>query len=798
MISKVELLPLRERRVRYKGDSIKDLLRKIISTIKLDNITISMLAFFISRASIMDGLTPFGIAFVTAYVGKYGKSIFIPLASTLGLASVHGSQGYGYIATIWFLYIMYTFITKSYKKSIFRLSVLSLMSFISMRGLFLISTDFFLYDLVMIGFEGIAVFTLSYIFNYSISTIKGKDKTCTNEEIICGAIMLALAISGVGTLKVYDLSVQNITGVFLIILFSNIMGPSIGAAVGVTIGVVCGMSTPHMPLLISLFGFSGLLSGLFKDLGKIGTSIGFILGNGIITFYINGYSEAFISYHEIGAAILMLLVLSLITKRLDSKIALGITKSTEFKDVYSQRIKDITYSRLNEISQVFEELGATFNRVSEKERIVEHEDVSKFVDIVAEEVCKECAMQRFCWESDFYTTYYSMFDVMNTIETNGKITKEGLPLPLEKRCIKPETICNKCNYLFNVYKLDYQWENKILESRQLVSQQLKGVSKIIKDLAKEIDSKVSFKEDVEKNIYSALKNHDINVKEIIVTESNKENFEILLEIVPSRGEEQCIAEVIPIVSETVGFKLVRNRFSRSLPSDKKRIRFKLIRANRYEAITKVAKSEDSFNYVSGDNYTFGERKNNYFTALSDGMGRGQRANQESDITISLLEKFLEAGFDKELALKTINSILVLKSTDEIFATIDMSIIDLFRGKTQFIKIGSAPTFIKKRNGVKIINSHSLPVGILNSVDFQIYEEQLEDGDFIIMMSDGVLDANEEVEDKERWMSRLIEDIDSVNPQRIADIIMDSANRVVDEHKKDDMTVLVTKIWKNRK
>ncbi len=797
MISKVELLPLRKKRSKRRRIGSLKVIRQVLGEINLHVFPTSILAFLISRVTIMDGLTPFGMAFLVAYLGNYGGSIIIPIASTLGLISIQGAEGSSYLVATWLAYTISIFFIRSFKKSTINLSIYGFLVFVTIRLAFTLVGEYFLYDVVMIGFEGIIVFTLTYIFGYSVSTVKGKNRIFSNEEIICGAIMISLAISGIGSIAVYGYSIQNVIGVFLVILLSYSKGPAMGTVVGVTIGVICGMSTPDMPMVISIFAFSGLLSGLFKDLGKIGASIGFMLGNGIISFYMDGYNEMIIKFQEVLVATALLIILSKVIKGFEDRLALGIAKNTEFQDAYSDRLKDVTYKRLKEISQVFEELGATFNRVSHKERIIEQRDISRFVDTVAEDVCKNCSLRKICWENDFYTTYYAMFNVMNSIELKGAIAKECLPQALKKRCIKPDILANKCNYLFDIYKLNYQWENKILESRQLVSQQLEGVSKIIRDLANEMDKKLDFKEDVEKRILSRLKNSNIDIKEVIVTESTNENFEIHVEAISSKNSEECIEKIISIISEIVGFKLVENKFTTSTSRDKKRIKLKLLKANRFGALTKVSKSIESFNYISGDNYTFGERSNNYFVALSDGMGMGQKANLESDITISLLEKFLEAGFDKELALRTINSILVLKSTDEIFATIDMAIMDLYTGKSQFVKIGSAPTFIKRRNDVKIINSQSLPVGILKDIDFQIFEEEVQDGDLIIMMSDGVLDANCEEENKENWMANVISSIDSVNPQTMADKIINKANQIIGDNKKDDMTVLVTKVWKKR-
>ena len=230
-------------------------------------------------------------------------------------------------------------------------------------------------------------------------------------------------------------------------------------------------------------------------------------------------------------------------------------------------------------------------------------------------------------------------------------------------------------------------------------------------------------------------------------------------------------------------------------SMKDRQRFKFIRSNRYNALTEVSSKANYFNEISGDNYTFGEGENSYFVALSDGMGVGKKANNESSIAINLLEKFLEAKFDKELALKTINSILMLKSNDEIFTTFDISLLDLYSGKLQIIKTGAPATFIKRKDRVEMINSQSLPVGILKDVDFNVYEEYVEDGDIIIMMSDGILEANKDVDNVERWMKEVIGGIDSLNPKTISDTILDVAKKVSSNKAKDDMTVLVTKVWK---
>ncbi|RKD33886.1 stage II sporulation protein E [Thermohalobacter berrensis] len=797
MINKMELIPVRENNKRTKN-FIGSKGKKIFSKININYVLINIMSFFITRAVIMDNLTPFGIAFLTAYLIKYGRNIILPTTISLSIITVHGINNYYYLAAIWLIYISYKLLENKVKITTLKFSIVGSIILILTKSISIILGEYFLYDIFMAGFEGIVVFTLSYIFTYSITTIESsKNRLFTNEEIISGAIMLSLFVAGVGELTISNFLIKNIISVFLILLFAYNKGPSTGTAVGVTIGVVSSMSHNNMPFVIAIYGVSGLMSGLFKDLGRIGSAIGFIIGNGIMSFYINGFFESLIQLEETLIGTIIFLIVSRVIKRVDSKIVVGTNQGSVIEDVYSNRIRDITFKRLKEVSSVFEELANTFEKAADREKIMEQKDISKFVDTVADDVCKDCAMYRFCWINEFYNTYHSMFELLNTIELQRDVNEDEMPEHFRKRCIKPELIVKKCSYLFDIYKLNYKWENKILESRQLVSEQLDGVSKIISNLANEIYSDIKFKDDVEKEIFAKLKDNGIDIKEVTVTEFEDDKFEIFLELKACNGTGACTRDVVPIVSDVVGFPLVRDNFTCNIQENNKTCRFKLIRANRYGAVTKVAKLDQSFNYVSGDSYTFGENNNNYYAVLSDGMGVGQKANRESNITISLLEKFLEAGFDKELALKTINSILVLKSNDEMFATVDMSIIDLYRGKAQFIKIGSAPTFIKKKDRVEIVNSSSLPVGILKDVDFQIYEGQLEDGDLIIMMSDGVLDANKDAEDKEKWIADVIEGINSINPQRIADEIIDEAKRVSKNEDMDDMTVLVTKVWKRR-
>lgn len=181
-------------------------------------------------------------------------------------------------------------------------------------------------------------------------------------------------------------------------------------------------------------------------------------------------------------------------------------------------------------------------------------------------------------------------------------------------------------------------------------------------------------------------------------------------------------------------------------------------------------------------------------AISDGMGSGPEAMKSSKIAIKMLERLLKAGFDKEISLKLINSTLIANTKQDMYATLDMQILDLYAGNMEFIKSGACPTFIKRNKEVKLLKSLSLPTGILEETDLVVYDYDLEDGDILIMCSDGIIDSNTEYINRELWVKYLLEDMQTGDAQQIANMIL---NEAIDNQfgiQKDDMTVIVAKVF----
>lgn len=212
------------------------------------------------------------------------------------------------------------------------------------------------------------------------------------------------------------------------------------------------------------------------------------------------------------------------------------------------------------------------------------------------------------------------------------------------------------------------------------------------------------------------------------------------------------------------------------------------RYNPQVGVSAYAKEEN----ICGDSYRCGElKKGKFMLAISDGMGKGKRAAEESSKTVSALHNLLKAGFDIELALRTVNALLLNNSSDEIFSTVDLGIFDRFTGKLQLYKIGAAATFIKRGDRVEAIKVSTLPIGMIDKISVDYIDVQLRKGDKLILVSDGITDADRE--GGIVWLIEAIGNITSNDSGTISDLIINRAMEKYGLQEKDDMTVITVNI-----
>ncbi|NBH61877.1 hypothetical protein D1155_09465 [Anaerotruncus sp. 80] len=219
------------------------------------------------------------------------------------------------------------------------------------------------------------------------------------------------------------------------------------------------------------------------------------------------------------------------------------------------------------------------------------------------------------------------------------------------------------------------------------------------------------------------------------------------------------------------------------------------RAGEAERVKPVIIGEASYAFeaVSGDSslsFSFGKQKQAII--ISDGMGKGSRAAAESNLVVKTLSQLLEAGFDVDLAVKTVNGILMTENGGDMFATVDLAIIDKVTGRTQIYKMGAASTFVKHEGKVATLKRPAPPVGIVEGVSLAYIDVRLKKGDLLVMVSDGVTDCDRQ-DTGCQWLQERLSQIGTKDPGTIAELIVNKAAEKYGLRERDDLTVVVAAI-----
>ena len=338
-------------------------------------------------------------------------------------------------------------------------------------------------------------------------------------------------------------------------------------------------------------------------------------------------------------------------------------------------------------------------------------------------------------------------------------------------------------------KIELLWNTRMEENREAVSQQLLEMAHIMGDTAEHV-WELRTDERMEDVLRGRLRSMGLQVHAVLVYEEENRKKEVYLTLSTRRRKCVAVKDVASAISQILDKPMMPARDSRSFVSGERSTVLFLERTN-FEVMYGVKKAVKGKEQISGDNFSVYTRKEGQLLAsLSDGMGSGIKAYRESERVIDLLEQFLEAGFTKETAVRMINSALLIHSDAQTFSTIDMCSINLYSGVCEFLKVGASTTFIRREHQVDTISSTSLPAGVFHQLDLENVSRKLYDGDMVIMVTDGVLDALPAGQ-QEELMKQLILEYDSDSPQEVAEHILSCALEYEQRNPSDDMTVL----WK---
>lgn len=683
---------------------------------------------------------------------------------------------------------------------------------------------FYLYDLLIGIMQAIVVFIFYKIFVNSITVIRDFNykKVFSIEELMGAAMLLTIALSALTPIHLFGFSVKNILCILVVLILGWKNGMLVGATGGITTGIVLGIIDNGDPIMIAAFAICGLLAGLFSRFGRPGVIIGFVLGNTVLTYVSNGNVVPIILFQEILIASLGLL---LIPKKVEFAIEDMFNNSVLLPETTGRVLEGSkeTIRKLTNISETISELAQSYTQTA---ATVLDDDMTRIEKENEEIFMKELRNNIESLEDNmlYEELYYSdeiVSDVFKSLLINTRITKKQL-LEIfsnhneyimgydkendaeENASIEKDIneMIKKINYSYKTSKMNFVYKKKIEENNKNVSAQLQGVSEIIAEVADELEDSQNkeideFKKEREQ-IIQLLKQKQINIDELYIKKEESGRYKVTIyqktceEVDGSECPYKTIGQVL---SRVLNERLTLVEQTCGLRTKQNTCMFSYMSQDKHSLQIGIAKSTKNGSPVSGDTSTqIRLEDGKYLLALSDGMGSGPEARKSSKIAIKMLERLLTSGFKKDTSIKLINSTLASTMKEEdMYATLDIAIIDLYTENMEFVKNGACPTYVKRNKDVQILKSISMPTGIIDNIDLIVYDKDIEKGDIIVMCSDGIIESNDEYQNKELWLKYLLEEINTDDVQKIADIIISEAIDNDYGKEKDDMTVIVAKV-----
>ncbi|MDE6667196.1 MAG: SpoIIE family protein phosphatase [Clostridia bacterium] len=436
-----------------------------------------------------------------------------------------------------------------------------------------------------------------------------------------------------------------------------------------------------------------------------------------------------------------------------------------------------TGEKLYRISEVFREIECAF--IALDDEASDGAARERMLTELKEKCCKNCERRSRCEKTSVYTGFKRLIDA-GCIK--GRVNLIDLPSEMTLNCARPTDVLNGLNATLAEYRRYMTEAENARSGRKMLAEQARGVAEVMKSCAVDLSKSQSFSGAAE-GVKKALSSHGISCPEIYI---DGEDGAELCAVVLGKTNLGAMTEII---SSNLKRKYV---LKDKIAYDEEKSCLIFTAPPRFDAAFGVACAVKSDEKVSGDTHSVIRiNEHAFLMALSDGMGSGEYARKVSESAISLIEAFYRADMPADTILKTINKLLSF-NRDERFTCIDIAAVNLDTGRADFVKIGSPQGFILREGEIKILESNSLPLGILENLHPTVCTELLKDGDIVIFMSDGITSAFPSATD----LYEFLQGLKPLNPQNLADKILAGALEKTGHAVTDDMTVVCTRIFDN--
>lgn len=635
------------------------------------------------------------------------------------------------------------------------------------------STIFFALEGAMSGISAIFFANASNACSLSSRQIKP-----SRQAIASLIITASIAAVPLCRLDIFGISIGLIVlhaSVIIILPIFREIGGAIGgiAAGGVTALAQSNISTAAIcPIAALLAGYTAAYGKIFSAATYAAVCLAGNLASGTLDY-------TFIAETIIAGTIACIIPTELAEKFLYSAGLLEKQNSSP-KTVDNTAV----VKRLEEAAAALSGVSSVVGQVSDKLDKINCPEIDAIYRRSVTKICSECTCMKCCWKNHSEPMGKNIHILTDILKASGSVSGMDISNALGRKCIRESELAGEINRGYGYHIASRGARKRISQVRSVINDQLEGVGMMLTELGREI-SAIGYEDEYSAELLSSsLGACGYIVDAVQCTNNRAGRLSVILNMRVTDHVDLAKNEIADFVGETLGCEFGDPKFE----GGRDEFKVHLTQSQNYRLSFGSAQHCCDGEKLCGDAYdAFVDGEGNAYMLISDGMGSGGRAAVDGAMACGLLSRLLKAGFSYEGAMKIVNSALLIKSEDESLSTIDSLRLNLYSGRAMFCKAGAAQSYHVRDGVVNRIDIESLPLGILRETDTAQYSFTAEEGDIIVMLSDGV------PTDDSMWFENLLKKYNGESARDFAKFLLNRAVSRRPEGEDDDITVIVGRI-----
>lgn len=638
-----------------------------------------------------------------------------------------------------------------------------------------IATGFDIEAFFSVLFEALLCCAGAFLFTNAAGIVWGSKDISRFSTAETVTVLLTANILLMPFYKYKLLAFSPVTAVFafLILVFARLRGSSGGSLCGICAGSVSGLSS-EIGFVSVGYALSGLLSGEFARKGKL-----WCIGGYIVPLTVCAFADGTLSsYMAIFEGIVACTVFALIPDRLYDELSARVNAPFT-SNIISKNSRLLT-QKIHEASDAISEVSDCIIKVQNTLNPITQTRLNEVLKSTWCKVCSECDLQDSCRKEIKNPQPEDIDRIAQALSNRAMLDETKFPKGFYSACYCFSEMCSELNKRYLAFTASLGVQGKVDQMQSIVCDQFRSISGILNDLARDFDDETQVNPDIAELCATEAKEVGLHVIDSGCTLDKYGRATIKLCVSPPRADfniTQFTHNLSNITGTHLNLPTVEDNGENHTLSFCQKIEYSI-------SVGAVSRTADDEN-VCGDYYrTFRDSDDRYIVILSDGMGTGNRAAIDSAMTTELFSTLIRSGLGFSSALSIVNSALLIKSSDESLATLDVVCIDLYTGRADFMKAGAAATFIRHKDSVAQYEQASLPLGILRDIDFPCATANLIKGDIVLVISDGIQgDCN-------NWIQHELKSWDTSRPpEELARFILNSSCERKIGKRLDDMTAI---------